>query len=84
MFLSICLYIVSDDENKDDQSTTPYNQLHTWKQGSWGQQGAHLGRLDPGGPHVGPVNFAKWDIIGYVRGSDTHNRLYTEAYIHML
>ena len=24
------------------------------------------GRQDPGGPHVGPLNFAIWDGIGYV------------------
>ena len=31
-----------------------------WKQGSWGQHGAHLGPQDPDGPHVGPRNFAIW------------------------
>ena len=27
-----------------------------------GQHGTHLGRQDPGGPHVVPKNFAIWDI----------------------
>ena len=24
------------------------------------------GRQDPGGPHVGPINFAIWELLGYV------------------
>ena len=24
------------------------------------------GRQDPGGPHVGPMNFAIWDVIAYL------------------
>ena len=32
------------------------------KQGSWGQHGVHWSRQDPGGPHVGPINFAIWVI----------------------
>ena len=42
--------------------TTPNNTGPPREQGSWGQHGAHLGpiwgREDPGGPHVGPMNFA--------------------------
>ena len=33
-----------------------------WEQGSWGQHGAHLGRQDPGGPHVGPMNLVIWVV----------------------
>ena len=29
--------------------------------------GPFWGRQDPGGPHVGPMNFAIWDVIDYVR-----------------
>ena len=32
-------------------------------------QGANMGpirgRQDPGGPHVGPMNIAIWDMVGY-------------------
>ena len=55
-------------------------QKPTWKQGLWGQNGAIWGRHDPGGPHVGPINFAIWaaileenkklkisDLLGYPR-----------------
>ena len=38
----------------------PYNP---WEQGSWGLHGAHLGRQDPGGPHVGPMILAIWDAL---------------------
>ena len=27
------------------------------------------GRQDPGGPHVGPMNFAIWDIIFYYKNA---------------
>ena len=34
-----------------------------WYQGSWGQNGAHLGPTGPGGPHVGPMKLAIWEVI---------------------
>ena len=37
----------------------PWQCMPRW-QGSWGQHGAIWGRQDPGGPHVGPVNFTIW------------------------
>ena len=41
-----------------------YNEnIHDSKvQGSWGQHGARLGPRGPRWPHVGPMNFAIWDI----------------------
>ena len=33
------------------------------RQGSWGQHGAHLGPIGPGGLHVGPMNLAIWADI---------------------
>ena len=27
--------------------------------------GGNMGRQDPGGPHVGPMNFAIWDDEGF-------------------
>ena len=39
------------------QSLTPDNKVHGTNMGpTWGRQ-------DPGGPHVGPMNFAIWDVI---------------------
>ena len=35
---------------------TPGNKVHG------ANMGPIWGRLDPGGPHVGPMNFAIWDI----------------------
>ena len=40
----------------------PLQLSYPWKQGSWGQHGPIWGWQDPGGPHVGPKNFAIWDI----------------------
>ena len=37
---------------------TPDSKVHVTNMGPiWGRQ-------DPGGPHVGPMNLAIWDIIG--------------------
>ena len=37
----------------------PDNKVHGANMGPiWGRQ-------DPGGPHVGPMNFAKWDSLPY-------------------
>ena len=36
---------------------TPDSKLHG------GNIGPIWGRQDPGGPHVGPVNFAVWDVL---------------------
>ena len=30
-----------------------------------GHHGTTWGQQDPGGPHVGPMNFAIWDVISY-------------------
>ena len=41
----------------------PDSKIHGANMGPiWGQQ-------DPGGPHVGPMNFATWDIIEYASRS---------------
>ena len=38
-----------------------------WLQGSWGQHmGPIWGRQDPGGPNVGPMNFAIWDVTAHL------------------
>ena len=40
-----------------DQTSTPESKVHGANMGPiWGRQ-------DPGGPHVGPMNFAVWDLI---------------------
>ena len=40
----------------------PYSSIHDSK-----VHGANMGpiwdRQDPGGPHVGPMNFAIWDVV---------------------
>ena len=48
--LSVELYI-------DNYYAIPDSKVHVANMGPiWGRQ-------DPGGPHVGPVNFALWDCI---------------------
>ena len=54
----VCLYFCSKTQDPVLQNMYP------WKQGSWGQHGPIWGRQDPGGPHVGPMNFAIWDVMG--------------------
>ena len=40
-------------------ATIPDSKVHGANMGPiWGRQ-------DPGGPHVGPMNFAIWDVINY-------------------
>ena len=38
--------------------TSPDSKVH------WANIGPIWGRQDPGGPHVGPMNFAIWDQYG--------------------
>ena len=41
-------------------NNTPDGKVHGANMGPiWGRQ-------DPGGPHVGPMNFAIWDSIAFV------------------
>ena len=48
----------------------PENKVHGANMGPiWGRQ-------DPGGPHVGPMNFAIWGVYS-LRPSDTYMHLYT-------
>ena len=45
------------DTNKPEKIQCPDNKIHGANMGSiWGRQ-------DPGGPHVGPMNFAIWLMI---------------------
>ena len=39
-------------------NTTPDSKVHG------ANMGPIWGRKDPGGPHVGPMNFAIWDVSG--------------------
>ena len=39
------------------------NHLNPDSKFHWGHHEAHLGRQDPGGPHVGHMNFAIWEHI---------------------
>ena len=47
--------------------TIPDNKFH------WANMGPIWGRQDPAGPHVGPMNFAIWDVspAGWVRSNST-------------
>ena len=38
------------------------HKKHPWQQGSWPNMGSIRGRQDPGGPHVGPMNLAIWNM----------------------
>ena len=45
---------------KDLRLIYPDSKVHSAKMGPiWGRQ-------DPGGPHVGPMNFVIWDVCAYV------------------
>ena len=44
---------------KFQSSKCPYSKVH------WTNMGPILGRQDPCGPHVGPMNFAEWFLSNY-------------------
>ena len=46
-------------------SVIPDGKVH------WANMGPIWVRQDPGGPHVGPMNFAIWDTIGVIQHIET-------------
>ena len=58
-----------DPRGTISQGTSPDNKVHGANMGPiWGQQ-------DPGGPHVGPMNFAIWEATAWLKFIDTSNFL---------
>ena len=49
----------------------------TWEQSSWANMGPIWGRQDPGGPHVGPMNFVIWVVLRWIAKLPC-------AYLHIL
>ena len=55
----VCLYVTVNLSCADINVNIPDSKVHGDNMGPiWGRQ-------DPGGPHVGPMNFAIWDMFTY-------------------